>query len=219
MQYITRNQTYAGRHKEEDPETKKYGQLPERSDVHVDNGCDGGAPSPHQVSPLRLRSHPHPFRDQITMEVAPCHRGMDVSKLQELPVSTRDTVAHCKEPLDIHVYKEMLDKENLYIELYQDAGNSITNFRIPLGVALAIACRLMPTLAETERYAAMTDEDIISHCSAAVEERMSAHANMGGRPFSSIDQQVERDVADMKKSRENYRHILQVVDKVECGLA
>jgi len=150
---------------------------------------------------------------------------MDASRFQEVPVSTRSTVAHCKEPLDIHVYREVLDDENLYIELNQ--GSSVTSFRVPLGVALAVARRLMPTLQETERCAAMTDEDIVAHCSSAVDERMSVHHSIrelvGALRFGSSEdpvcQQVERGVEDMKAGRENCRRILHMAEQVERGLA
>jgi hypothetical protein len=134
-------------------------------------------------------------------------------------------VAHCKNPLDIHVYREIFDDENLYIEFNQHS--SITKFKVPLGVALAISHRLMYTLEETQRCAAMTDEDITAECLTAVDERMSFHSSIrelvGALRFGScdnpIEQQVRHGVENMKAGRENCRRILQMAEEVTRGVA
>jgi len=172
-----------------------------------------------------LLNNPHPFNGQIKVGVTPCHWNMDASNFQEFPVSNRSTVAHCKEPLDIHVFMNALDEENIHIEFNRDSSS--TNFTVPLGVALACARRLISVLEKTERCAAMTDDEIISHCSAAVDDRMSFHrsirgdigAMLFGSPEDHVDQQIRRGVESMRVSRNKCRNALQMADRVERGLA
>lgn len=139
-------------------------------------------------------------------------------------MSTKITVAHAREPVDFHLYRECGDEENLHLEVSH--GDNTFKFVIPLGVAFGAARKISALEAGCRRSALQTDAEIEEAVNAEVDHRIENADDpltqlLGILIYGSVhdprEDQVRSGIDEMRRVRDQCAGILQLAEDVEMG--
>jgi hypothetical protein len=149
---------------------------------------------------------------------------VDARRTEAVPVSTKITVAHAREPVDFHLYQECGDDENLHLEI--NSGGNTFRFVFPTGVAFGAARKISALEKTHARIAGQTDAEIAETANSEVDARIeNAHDPltqlMGILTYGSVhdprEDQVSSGIEEMTRARNRCVEILQLAEDVEMG--
>lgn len=152
--------------------------------------------------------------------------GIEVAarRTEVLPVSTKITVAHAREPVDFHLYRECGDEDNLHLEV--SLKDSLIKLSFPVGIAIGVARKISSLDSAAKRCAGQTDAEIAETVAAEVDHRIeNAHDPitqlMGVLTYGSVhdprEDQVRNGIEELTRERDRCVETLQLAEDVEMG--